>query len=302
MQWKCCKICSAGADAYADIIVLGRHYSTLYSCRNCGFVFVDPVYWLDEAYRNAIALSDVGYVSRNIAASERLCNLLSSKSVVTDFFVDFGGGYGLLVRLMRDKGFRFHLHEPLVANMFARSCEADRARFGRYRALTAIEVLEHLPDPVAGIAEMAGWSPCIVFTTELCPVAKPLPMDWWYFGFEHGQHVSFYTKMSLQILAELNGLRYFELGGNWHALASEDDPIVGHPRHGGRFANATRLTIARFARALSRRLHRGEVRPSLLNDDFEAMRCISGSRREGCDDALAHIDFSGSPNANVSTG
>ena len=159
--------------------------------------------------------------------------MFRDKTENSDFFVDFGGGYGLLVRLMRDRGFRFHLHEPLVSNLFARACAANRSKFAPYRALTAIEVFEHLLDPLAGTAEMAGWSRCIVFTTELCPVVEPSPERWWYFGLEHGQHVSFYTTEALRLMAKRNGLQYFDLGASWHAFALRDDPIVREPRGAG---------------------------------------------------------------------
>lgn len=290
MRRQCCKVCSGEADAYAEIVVRGHHHSWVYSCRNCEFVFIDPVYWLDEAYEEPVTLSDVGYISRNIGASERLYNLLSDKTSGSDFFVDFGGGYGLLVRLMRDKGFRFHLHEPFVANLFARACDADRSRFARYRALTAIEVFEHLVDPLAGTAEMASWSKCILFTTELCPVAKPLPEQWWYFGFEHGQHISFYTTEALRLMAERNGLQYFDLGGSWHAFALGDDSIVRKPERGRGIVDSAKLAGAYIADGVSRRLRGTGSRPSLLNDDFDAMRRIIGLMPQSLDSAFAHVD------------
>lgn len=292
MRRLVCKICSGEANAYAEIVVRGHHRSSVYSCRNCNFVFIDPVCWLKEAYEEPIAMSDVGYISRNIAVSERLSNIFDVNTSDSDFFVDFGGGYGLLVRLMRDKGFRFHLHEPFVSNLFARACVANRSKFARYRALTAIEVFEHLIDPLAGIAEMAGWSQCIVFTTELCPVAKPLPEGWWYFGLEHGQHVSFYTTQALQIMANRIGLQYFDLGGSWHAFALREDPIVRQPERRRGFFNSVRSAATCIADGVSRRLHSGGSRPSLLNADFDAIRRIISLMRQTSGDLSAHVDQS----------
>lgn len=290
MRRLACKICSGEADAYAEIVVRGHHCSLVYSCRNCSFVFIDPVYWLDEAYAEPITMSDVGYIYRNIAASEKLCDFLNVKTSDSDYFVDFGGGYGLLVRLMRDKGFRFHLHEPLVSNLFARACTANRSKFAPYRALTAIEVFEHLLDPLAGTAEMAGWSQCIVFTTELCPVAKPLPERWWYFGLEHGQHVSFYTTEALRILANRNGLQYFDLGGSWHAFALRDDPIVLQAKQRRGIVNSARSAAAYIVDKVSRRLHSRESRPSLLNADFDAIRRVISPMRQTPDGLFSHVD------------
>ena len=39
--------------------------------------------------------------------------------------VDYGGGYGLLVRLMRNSGFDFYRYDPYCANFFAKGFEVD---------------------------------------------------------------------------------------------------------------------------------------------------------------------------------
>jgi hypothetical protein len=277
-----CKICGEPADAYAEVMVRERHLSRLHSCPNCGFVFIEPVYWLEEAYVEVIAPSDVGYVSRNLASSEFLCALLPDTSKARDFFVDFGGGYGLLVRLMRDKGFHFHLHEPHAENLFARNCEADLARFGPYRALTAIEVFEHLADPVLSVAEMSRWSQCLVFTTELCPVAKPMPEEWWYFGLEHGQHISFYTEHSLNILAARHGLNYARLSNSWHMAVAPNDPMLAN-----RKLDKDSL-IARLVSRVCNRLQQRDTRPSLVEHDFDALKRIIGMTPSAT--GLGHVD------------
>jgi hypothetical protein len=292
MPRQFCKVCSGQADAYTEVVIRGRHHSYVHCCRNCGFVFIHPVYWLKEAYNDAIASTDVGYVSRNIAASEFLCTLLGQASVCSDLFVDFGGGYGLLVRLMRDKGFHFHLYERHAQNLFARNCDADLARFGPYKTLTAIEVFEHLHDPGQSIAEMLNWSRCIVFTTELCPVARPRPDEWWYFGLDHGQHISFYSSLALELLATQQGLEYHSLGGSWHALAPHNDPILSQRKLSESSLNFTRLGFARLARQLAARLasQRHGMRKSLVEHDFQAVKRIIGMSSEPSGGTLGHVD------------
>jgi hypothetical protein len=282
-----CKICGGLANSYTKVVVRDTHLSELHSCTNCGFVFIEPVYWLDEAYAEVVAPSDVGYASRNLAASKILSALLGNTSA-SDFFVDFGGGYGLLVRLMRDNGFRFHLYEPHAQNLFARNCEADRDRFGPYRALTAIEVLEHLTDPLLSVAEMSRWSRCLVFTTELCPTARPMPEEWWYFGIDHGQHISFYSSKALRFIAEKYGLLYYNLGDNWHAFAAADDPIVSNPRPLG-IIDSAKSAITRVAGGVRRRVRRGRARPSLLNEDFQIMKRTASSDLSNY--SSMHLDF-----------
>jgi Methyltransferase domain len=272
-----CRICGEHAAAYADVIVRGRHSSRLFRCGDCGFVFLCPVYWLDEAYSAAETPLDVGSISRNLHAAEFLSKRLGEVTRRSDLFVDFGGGYGLLVRLMRDKGYHFHLHDPLATNLFASYCAADRTAFERYRALTAIEVFEHLTDPLKTVEEMLEWSRCIIFTTELCPEERPAPDHWWYFALEEGQHVSFYTRKSLEAIASRFALRYFSLGASWHVLALPGDPIAAQ-NDGARLARGfIRQQVARVARRARRSLKRplkADDRESLTWRDYTQARSI----------------------------
>jgi hypothetical protein len=40
-----------------------------------------------------------------------------------------------------------------------------------------------------------------MFSTLLVPEPAPKLEDWWYYGLEHGQHIAFYTRKSLAVLA-----------------------------------------------------------------------------------------------------
>jgi hypothetical protein len=285
-----CKICCAVAEPYADIIILGRHNAKLFACCQCGFVFIDPVYWLDEAYSSAVTSLDVGYVGRNFAAAEFLADLLQERTTASDLFVDFGGGYGMLVRLMRDKGFRFHLYEPFAPNLFAHYCIADKTRFGRYRALTAIEVFEHLADPVASVQEMAEWASCIIFTTELCLQARPTPEKWWYIIPEEGQHISFFTRQSLEILAARCGMRYHHLGGAWHAVAVAADPIPKR-RSSRRIWLAAGQQVRRMIAHAERLLGESKRNPALHSDDFtKAKEIVAIGSSQGGGARYDHLD------------
>lgn len=221
-----CKICGGESSAYAQAIVRATFPTSVFRCEDCGFIFFHPVTWLKDAYENVIN-QDVGYVWRNLQTSEFLARyLLFSKCEGGDFFCDYGGGYGMLVRLMRDKGFRFHWHDPFSKNLFANYCEAVPKFFAPYRAVTAIEVFEHLADPFADAAEISKLGSQILFTTELLPQPYPDVNKWWYFCLDNGQHVSFYSRRSLELLAERLQLSYFELGSSWHVIGTRQDIAV----------------------------------------------------------------------------
>jgi len=169
--------------------------------------------------------------------------------------VDFGAGHGMLVRLMRDRGFNFFWSDLYATNNYARGFE--RQEGAKYDFLTAFEVLEHLVDPVTGLEEMMNLSENLFVSTCLVPEPPPGLSDWWYFEPTNGQHISFYTKESLRILASRFG-RHLLSVGPYHLFTRElKSPLL--------YSLANRLRIARIVN----RLHR---HASLIESDFQRMR------------------------------
>jgi hypothetical protein len=192
---------------------------------------LSPVKWLEEAYKDPIDLSDTGYVARNLFAARTLSLLLRQIDPMQTY-CDYGAGYGLLVRLMRDRGFRFHWHDPFCQNLFAQCLGASR-EFMPYEVVTAFEVFEHLPSPAEGLAAILQFGRTVVFTTELCPEPKPTSKSWSYLGLEHGQHLSFYTERSLQALASRFGLVYRNILAHWHVIGPSEQALsiaAAYPR------------------------------------------------------------------------
>ena len=213
-----CKICTSETIFFDQATVLQKYRVVYYRCSCCGFVQTEAPYWFKEAYSEAINESDVGLVNRNFMLSK------ITKAIILAFFdsagnfIDYGGGYGLFVRLMRDHGFDFHWRDEYCPNLFAKGLECDPAPGTTYELLTAFEVFEHLVNPLDDIAKMLGLSRSIFFSTELLPATTPRPSSWWYYGLEHGQHVSFYTRQSLSIIAKKFDLNFYTNGRSWHLL------------------------------------------------------------------------------------
>ncbi len=90
----------------------------------------------------------------------------------------------------------------------------------QFELLTAFEVFEHLVDPLAEVEQMLRLSPNILFSTFLVPQATPTIDEWWYYGPEHGQHVSLYTREALRRLGEHFGLRLISNGRFMHLLTA----------------------------------------------------------------------------------
>ena len=100
-------------------IILYKYNVKYYKCTQCGLIATEKPYWIDEAYTEAISSLDVGIVKRNIDLSFTVEELLNNNFDTEGEFLDFAGGYGLFVRIMRDKGFNFYRYDKYCINIFA---------------------------------------------------------------------------------------------------------------------------------------------------------------------------------------
>jgi len=216
-----CNICSYQSIPWGTALILGKYNVSYYRCAKCGFVQTDSPFWLNEAYSSAITKSDIGLVNRNLILAKITQSLILSVFDCNSDFIDFGGGYGLLVRLMRDAGMHFYRHDKYCENLFAKGFDAPDKTDKTYEMLTAFEVLEHLPDPLIEIEKMLKYSSSIFFSTILLPKNNPKPGEWWYYGVEHGQHVSLYSRASLDIIASTFNLKLYSHGNSFHLLTTK---------------------------------------------------------------------------------
>lgn len=213
-----CKICGCPSSAWAKALILKKYMVQYFCCTQCGFIQTEEPYWLHEAYTDTIAPSDIGLVSRNISLAE-----LTEAIILTFFncnarFIDYGGGYGLLVRLMRDHGLDYYHYDRYALNLFAQGFEGDKQGNHQYELLTAFEVLEHLSDPIGEIRQILSFSRSILFTTTLASVPPPDLESWWYYSRDYGQHVAIYTLQSLKILALKLNLNLYSNQHSFHLL------------------------------------------------------------------------------------
>ena len=218
-------------------------------------------------YSSAIAASDTGIAVRNLKLAEILALLIDLEFRSARRFLDFGGGSGLLVRLMRDQGFDFYLLDKYCANVFAGGFEAQPGE--RFDLVTCMEVAEHLVDPLPTFLELGTLAPSIVLGTELLPETANRPGEWWYYAPETGQHISFYTVAALRVIAERMRLNLATNGINLHVLSPESvsDRLL-------RSLSSRRRRS--FARALLRL--QGRKRRSLTESDASRVRVARDAR------------------------
>lgn len=208
-----CKICGSEASSFDSARILRKYDVDYFECPNCGFIQTEEPYWLTEAYSSAITSSDIGLVQRNVSLSLRLDYIFRrcfSFSNGGGTFLDYGGGYGLLVRLMRDRGYDFEWYDEYCDNLFAQTHERKRTH---YDVITSFEMLEHLPNPIKTLETIFEMCDSAIFSTELMPESKPRMENWWYSGLDHGQHISFYTPKTMDYIANKFGKNYYRVSG-----------------------------------------------------------------------------------------
>lgn len=251
-----CKVCQSRLERSHTAVVLGKYEAAYHFCPSCGYLSVHNPHWLDEAYSDAIAALDTGVVARNLAIATQLVVVLERLAPIGPY-LDVGAGHGLLVRRMRDLGFPFRWSDPHASNHYARGFEDD----GRaYEAVTAIEVLEHLQDPVASLRLWIDHTSAetFIFTQETF-VGEPPSEDWWYYAPVAGQHISFYQPRTLEHIAGEVDMYYARMG-RLHAFTRRPVTVSALDRI--------------FMRPSAMHLYaawRGRRRESLTEHDFQAI-------------------------------
>lgn len=212
-----CRVCK-GSSRYSFSRRVLRRTVRYFECPLCGYLQTELPDWLEEAYARPIAGADTGLLLRNRTNVAEVATALLAARCVRGRVVDHGGGYGVLVRMLRDIGIDAHWRDKYSDNLFAQGFE-DRG--GRYDLLTAFEVLEHLVDPVAALRDMLADAPVVLVSTQLVPSNRAADPDWWYLAPEYGQHIGFLRSRTLAWLARHAGCHHASDGRAMHLFSEE---------------------------------------------------------------------------------
>lgn len=214
-----CKICKNSTEKKFGTQILGKYKVSYFQCQQCFFVQTENPYWLSEAYRDSINITDTGIMSRNIITSELTSLIIYLYFDRTSAFLDYAGGYGIFTRLMRDIGFDFYWHDLYSQNLLARGFEFNVDRSKKIELITSFESFEHFENPLKEIERMLSISRNIFFSTMIISEQLPTPETWDYYGLDHGQHIAFYSLKSLEYIAKKHKLYFYTNNKNLHIFS-----------------------------------------------------------------------------------
>ena len=200
---------------------------------------------------------DIGGVSRNKRFEVITQAIVQTFFNPDEYYVDYGGGYGLFARMMRDRGFNFYWMDKFAENLFAKGFEHDD-NHAKAEACTAFEVFEHLVNPLEEIENMLSISKNIIFSTMLMPAHQPKPGEWWYYVPETGQHVGFFSRKSLEWVAHKYGMYLSTNSVGFHMLS-------GSPVNSYLFKGLTKYRVAEV-------VNNFRSRTSLIESDSKELR------------------------------
>jgi 2-polyprenyl-6-hydroxyphenyl methylase/3-demethylubiquinone-9 3-methyltransferase len=202
-----------------------------FRCLNCRFLFTDLFDdWAIERYRAEIyndgySLVDPDFAERRPSANAALLLRLFGPHRDSLTLLDYGGGNGRLVELLLANGFRQAFsYDPLYD-------EGRKPPTGKFRLVTAFEVVEHMPDPLAGFGDIIRYlrdDGLLLFSTLL----QPRDLDrqglrWWYAAPRNG-HISLHSAESLALLAHRHGMAFRSLTDDLHVACRQYPGFASH--------------------------------------------------------------------------
>ncbi len=214
-----CWICGASAGLYG---VVDFHKSCIevmrkrlplsgipiyyHRCPQCGFLFADGFRaWSPDDFRQRIYNADYATVdpdvvevrpSRDARAMDQVFR--NHKAVIRA--LDYGGGNGRFVEVLRGLGYQAWGYDPLTG--------AGERPAVRANLVTAFEVLEHVHRPYEALDDLLSFldeDGVVLFTTLLQPEDfDRIGLGWWYVGPRNG-HIGIHSRRSLALMFRARG-------------------------------------------------------------------------------------------------
>lgn len=209
-----CSICGRQSSEMVSYKVLQKIDARLMRCDGCGFMFVQEPVWLESSFHDELNVLDLGSVDRCGIVLDFLEVFARSERLASSTILDWGGGYGLLTRMARDRGLDCVNFDPYVKDLFSGPARVTSEVAAGITV--ASEVFLHLPDPLSVLKILLKHSDSVLVTAVVPPL--DVAANWWYLMPETGQHVAFFPVSALEELARHTGTRLHTDGRFFHVF------------------------------------------------------------------------------------
>jgi SAM-dependent methyltransferase len=213
------KSCEEAKGKFLSRTGISVHYMI---CRDCSFCFAPEfMTWPFEKFKENIyndeyVLVDPDYIeARPRANASNLISMFGDRGQ-TIRHLDYGGGDGLLVEILRKTNWKSTSYDPFVNK------DVDLKQFGKFDLVTAFEVFEHVSNVqelMSNLCSLLAPSGLILFSTLLADgnIHTHQRINWWYASPRNG-HISLFSRKSLDILAKQRGFHFGSLSVGTHVF------------------------------------------------------------------------------------
>jgi SAM-dependent methyltransferase len=238
-----CPVCGGSADLY-DVVDLNKSCEELRGkflglsgipiyyalCNNCSHCFCPEIIsWNLKQFEESIYNDDYVDVDpdyKDLRPRGNAANLIQmfqnqNISVLSEKqsaikHLDYGGGSGLLSRILKESGWQSYSYDPFVDKCLAIS------EIGKFNLITAFEVFEHVPNVtelMSNIRSLLLPDGIVLFSTLLLDgnINPNERLTWWYASPRNG-HINLFSKNSLAILAQQHGFNLASSSQGFHVL------------------------------------------------------------------------------------
>ena len=192
-----CRLCEGKLQFTFKKKIINKHIISYYKCDLCKSLQTEQPYWLDGLYNiNNLEEVDFGSAYRLFRNQEKV--FILSKLLGLKKGLDWGGGDGILCRLLRDYCLNFY-----TIDKFTNSTYSNHFIIKDYNSLdliTSFEVFEHLSKPKEDIDFLFSLNAKTIFIST--KLYKNQNEDWDYLYPDCGTHIFFYSQNSLELIAK----------------------------------------------------------------------------------------------------
>lgn len=191
-----CRLCGGETREVFSLSIFGQVPCAYLLCRECESLQTEWPTWTDHAYQSSLTHLDTGAANRCLLNRSHvyfLSRILGVRSVL-----DFGGGDGLLTRLLRDVELDCRVLDKFAAPTYAAPFKHQPE--DRYDLVCAFEVIEHLVEPGNELTALFG--PARQHLLISTALYKGQDKNWWYLAPMTGQHIFFYSKKAIELIGQ----------------------------------------------------------------------------------------------------